>query len=296
MLHSLDSLRCFVAAARLKNFTRAAKINALTPAAFGQRIKQLEQQLGSSLFVRTTRSVQLTASGVALLPWAQRTLDAASGCVQAVLGDEQAAPVEVTIGTRHELGMSWLLPQLDALNKVRPSLRIHLYFGSGPDLLLRTRALDVDCAITSSRFHDAQLDAVRLHREDYALVASAQLLARYPCSKPEHAQRHTLLDISEDLPLFRYYKDAPQGGELRFARVDYLGTIGAIRVRALRGAGVAAIPEYLVRKDLASGRLKRLFPRVSLLHDYFRLVFRAKDPRRTLFQEIAAKLLTVPLR
>jgi DNA-binding transcriptional LysR family regulator len=192
--------------------------------------------------------------------------------------------------------MSWVLPQLDALNKVRPSLRLHLYFGSGPDLLARTRALDVDCAITSSRFHDAQLDAARLHREDYALVASAQLLERLPCSKPEHAQRHVLLDISEDLPLLRYYKDAPAGGDIRFARVDYLGTIGAIRMRALRGTGVAALPEYLVREDLASGRLRRLFPKVKLLHDYFRLVFRANDPRRQLFQDIAAELLTVPLR
>ena len=41
---------------------------ALTPAAFGQRIKQLEEQLGTSLFHRTTRSVRLTESGLALLP------------------------------------------------------------------------------------------------------------------------------------------------------------------------------------------------------------------------------------
>lgn len=296
MLHSLDSLRCFVAAARLKNFSRAAKVNALTPAAFGQRIKQLEEQLGRPLFIRTTRSVQLTQSGVALLPWAQSTLDAALECVRAVAGEDRVPPMEVTIGTRHELGMSWVLPQLDALTKVHSSLRVHLYFGSGPDLLLRTRALDIDCAITSSRFHDAHLDAVRLHREDYVLVASARLLERLPCNKPDQAQQHVLLDISEDLPLFRYYKDAPAGGDIRFNRVDYLGTIGAIRVRALRGAGVAALPEYLVRGDLASGRLERLFPKVELLHDYFRLVFRANDPRRKLFENIAAQLLTAPLK
>ncbi|HEU5076220.1 MAG TPA: LysR family transcriptional regulator [Polyangiaceae bacterium] len=297
MLHSLDNLRCFLAAARLHNFARAAKLNALTPAAFGQRIKQLEEQLGKPLFVRTTRSIQLTEAGSALVPWAQQTLDAADACVRAVSGEPGAPEVELTLGTRHELGMSWLLPQLDGLLAVRSGLRIHMYFGSGPDLLLKTRSLDIDCAITSSRFQDARLDAIRLHREDYVLVAAATLLRRLPLHAPEHAEQHTLLDISADLPLFRYWKDAPHGGErLRFQRIDYLGTIGAIRVRALKGAGVAALPEYLVHHDLARGRLERVFPKVRLLSDYFRLVFRANDPRRALFESLAAKLLEAPLR
>jgi DNA-binding transcriptional LysR family regulator len=297
VLHSLDNLRCFLAAARLRNFARAAKLNALTPAAFGQRIKQLEEQLGKPLFVRTTRSIQLTEAGIAMLPWAQQTLDAADACVRAVSGETAPPEVELTLGTRHELGMSWLLPQLDGLVAIRPSLRIHVYFGSGPDLLLKTRSLDIDCAITSSRFQDARLDAIRLQREDYVLVAAASLLRRVPLSSPEQAGQHTLLDISADLPLFRYWKDAPQGGDrLHFQRIDYLGTIGAIRVRALKGAGVATLPEYLVHHDLARGRLERVFPKVRLLSDYFRLVFRANDPRRPVFEELAAKLLTVPLR
>jgi len=68
MLPSIESLRCFTAAAKLLNFRAAARSVALTPAAFGQRIKQLEEQLGTSLFHRTTRSVRLTESGLALLP------------------------------------------------------------------------------------------------------------------------------------------------------------------------------------------------------------------------------------
>ena len=46
MLPSIDSLRCFQAAARLLNFRAAARSVALTPAALGQRIQKLEEQLG----------------------------------------------------------------------------------------------------------------------------------------------------------------------------------------------------------------------------------------------------------
>lgn len=67
-LPSLDSLRCFAAAARLLNFRAAARTVALTPAALGQRIQKLEEELGAQLFRRTTRSVALTEAGLALLP------------------------------------------------------------------------------------------------------------------------------------------------------------------------------------------------------------------------------------
>ena len=62
-----------------------------------------------------------------------------------------------------------------------------------------------------------------------------------------------------------------------------LGTIEAIRIRALAQAGVAVLPEYLVRKDIAAGRLARILPGVALLSDWFRLVFRTDDPRRSVY-------------
>lgn len=295
-LHSLDSLRCFLAAARLLNFRKAARACALTPAAFGQRIKQLEDQLDVPLFQRTTRSMTLTEAGLSLLPWAERCLGAADEGARAARGETGPPPADLTLGTRQELGMSWVLPQYDRLLASHPWLSLNLYFGSGPDLLLRVRTMEIDCAITSSRLTDAKLDSIRLHREDYVLCGAKKLLERLPLKRPEHAARHTLLDTAPNLPLFKYWQDAPGGGDrLRFGRVISLGGIEAIRARALAGAGVAVLPEYLVRGDLKKGTLRRLFPTVEPLPDYFRLVFRAGDPRRSLFDSIAESMRAVPL-
>ncbi len=298
MLPSIDSLRCFTAAAKLLNFRAAARSVALTPAAFGQRIKQLEEQLGAPLFQRTTRSVRLTESGLALLPAAERCLLAAGDCVRAgAAGSRSLAPMDVTIGTRHELGLSWILPQLDGLTKLQPWLRLHLYFGSGADILMRVRSMEIECAVTSSRLTDPKLDSLRLHREDYVFVGATALLARTPLDRAKHAAAHTLLDTDEGLSLFRYFRDAPSGGDhLRFASVARLGTIEAIRVRAIAQAGVAVLPEYLVRKDIAAGRLARILPGVALLSDWFRLVFRADDPRRSVYEQMAAQMSEVPLK
>ena len=298
MLPAIDSLRCFAAAAKLLHFRAAARSVALTPAAFGQRIKQLEEQLGVTLFARTTRSVQLTEAGLALLPVAERTLLAASECVRVAAAPDRArSPVDVVLGTRHELGLSWILPELDPLARAHPWLRLHLYFGSGSDLLLRVRSMEIDCAVTSTPLSDAKLDAIPLHREDYVLVGAKKLLAGRPLARAEQAEEHTLLDLDASLPLFRYFRDAPRGGNrLRFASILRLGTIEAIRARAVAGAGVAVLPEYLVREDLAKKRLVRLFPRVALLPDWFRLVFRADDARRPIYERIAEHMVACPLR
>jgi DNA-binding transcriptional LysR family regulator len=205
--------------------------------------------------------------------------------------------MEIVIGTRQELGMSWLFPQLDRLSQIYPSLDLHLYFGSGPDLLLRVRTMEIDCAVTSSRSTDPKLDSVRLHREDYVFVGSEALLRKRPLARDEDAKGHTLLDASPDLPLFRYFRDAPGGGDrLTFQRIVRLGSIEAIRQRVAANAGVAVLPEYLVRGELAAKKMRRIFPKVTPIPDYFRLVFRADDTRRPVYVKLAESMLEVPLR
>jgi LysR family glycine cleavage system transcriptional activator len=296
VLPSVESLRCFVEAARLLNFRKAARKVALTPAAFGARIQKLEDELGAPLFQRTTRVVTLTERGLALLPYARRCLDAAEDCVRAARGDKGPPATEIVLGTRHELGMSWVLPQLGTLAAKLPHLELHLYFGSGPDLLIRVRTAEVDCAITSTRFSDRKLDAISLQEERYAFVGDAKLLRRVPLVRPEHAKRHTLLDASTELPLFSYFRDAQKGKTYEFARIVRLGAIGAIHERVRDGAGVAVLPEYLIQGDLAKKRLVRILPAVKPLADYFRLVFRVDDPRRGLFEALAKHLAESPLR
>lgn len=296
-LPPVDSLRCFVAAAQSLNFRAAAREVALTPAALGQRIRAMEAQLGAPLFARTTRSVALTRAGMDLLPRARAALAAVEDCVRAARGDLAPAPVELVLGTRYELGLSWLVPQLDALSAAHPEVTFHLYFGGGDDLLLRLRMREIDCAVTSTRLADPRLASVQLHREEYVFVGARALLAARPFARPEHAARHTLLDVAADLPLFRYWRDAPGGGDrLRFGSVRRVGTIAAIEAMVRAGRGVAVLPRYLVAESIRRRALRVILPAARPLADHFRLVFREGDPREALFHALAATMLRAPLR
>jgi DNA-binding transcriptional LysR family regulator len=239
----------------------------------------------------------LTRAGRDLVPYAERALAAAGNCARAARGEADHAPVDLVIGTRHELGMSFLLPLLPVLATVRPALALHLYFGSSTDLLVRVRSLDIDCAVGSMRTTDLRLEALPLHKEEYVFVGQPRLLAKIPLRRPEHAAAHTLIDAHADLPLFAYFRDAARDRDrIQFARVLRVGTIDAIRACVLRGMGVGVLPRYFVARDLARKRLVPILPSIEPLHDHFRLIFRRDDARRTLFEELAARIRSAPLR
>ncbi|WP_437717760.1 LysR family transcriptional regulator [Sorangium sp. So ce448] len=296
LLPSLENLACFEAAARTLNFRTAARAVALSPAAFGQRIRQIEEQVGAALFERTTRRVQLTPRGLALLPRARQCLALAEDCLRSAMGPAPA-PVELTLGTRFELGMSWIVPQLGALTRRRPELTLHLYFGASDDLLKRLYDRSVDCVVTSARWCATSLAAETLHEERYAFVASPKLLRREAFARPEHASRHCLLDIDPTMPLFRYLADQAGGaGCFAFARHRWVGLGAAIKALVLAGEGVAVLPRHMVAAELRGGKLKRLLPSAPLARDHFRLIYRRDDPRSSLYAKLAESLRAVPIQ
>ena len=290
---SLESLRCFLAGAKHLNFRQAASEVALTPTAFSQRIKQLEGVLGSLLFHRTTRKVTLTRAGLSLVPVALETIQSAHRCVEVVLQGTEP-PVHLTLGTRYELGLSWLLPSILRLEDERPTWEINTYFGSGDDILDQLKSGSVDCVVTSAPVARADWEAQVLHPETYALVGSAELLERLPLDRPDEAVHHTLLDTDRSLPLSRYLIGA-HNPELPFGQIRFCGTGAAILEMVRAGRGLAVLPEYMITHDLTEGTLRALLPELSVLTDTFRLLYHKDHPLFPMLESLARFLRTQPL-
>jgi len=290
-LPSVDSLRCFVAAAQQLNFRRAAAEVALTPAALSQRIKQLEDQLGCVLFDRSSRHVALTPSGTALLERARPALEALRACAD--VADSGPSRLRLTIGTRFELGMSYLLPAILELRTSKPHWRVEPVFGSGPEILERLERGAVDAIVTSAPVADALWESMVLHPEAYELVGAPSLIARTPLRAPEDSAAHVLLDVDGDLPLARYALSVCPG--LSFGDVWRVGTGAAVHTLARAGQGVAVLPTHMVEADLREGRLVRLLPELALLGDTFRLIHRRESPLTDALAELAEVLRARPL-
>lgn len=290
----VDALRCFLEAANSLNFATASRAMHLTPAALGQRIKQLEELVGEPLFERSRRGVTLTLRGSALVPLAQTAVDAVAAC--ASQPQEAELSGEVTIGVRHDLAVGWLGPALPRLVKTAPRLNVHLRVAPGSELVHRLRLSEIDCAVTPTRMTDSKLEVLTLHEEQMAFVASAELLAERPISSPSDVLAHRLLDLSRDLPLFAYFRDAaPTLDNLHFSAITYTGTIAAMRTLVLQGFGVGVLPTHAILRELKQKKLKRLFPKISLRPSQLRLAYRMNDPRRALFEWLANELRKMPI-
>ncbi len=291
-LPPVDSLRCFVAAAEQLSFRRAAAEVALTPAAFSQRIKQLEELVDCKLFDRSPRQVSLTLEGQALLGKAREALDQLRQCRDIAAQGERV--VRLKLGTRFELGVSWLVPYVSGLRKRRPNWTVDLVFGSGPEILERLDAGRVDAVVTSAPTAKAEWAAEVLHPEAYAFVAARSLVDERPLQQPADAAAHVLLDVDGDLPLARYLLAVCPG--LQFADVWRAGTGAAVLALALDGHGVAVLPRYMIADELAGGRLVLLLPEFEPLSDTFRLLYRAGSPLAEALVELADDLRASPLR
>jgi DNA-binding transcriptional LysR family regulator len=121
----LRQLEQFVAVAEENNFTRAALRCQIVQSALSTSIRALERDLGTALFIRTTRRVELTATGHALLPEARRVLAAAASARDAV--DQSVGRVRGNIA----IGLVWgtIAPVLLAYRQAFPDVEIALRQG-----------------------------------------------------------------------------------------------------------------------------------------------------------------------
>ena len=291
-LPTVENLRCFLAAAEHLNFRRAAEEVALTPTAFGQRIKQIEEQLDETLFERTTRRVELTAAGRRLVPVARSVLREARRCMETV-HEERNPPARFVCGTRFELGLSWILPSLVEMREERPNWDVDLYFGSGPDILERLRGGQVDCVVTSAPVAEKEWHAEVLHPERYTFVGAPDLLDEIPFRGPEDAGEHVLLDVDSSLPLTRYMTSSV--GEMEFRDIWICGTGAAMQQLAVAGEGVAVLPVYMIEDELEAGTLEVIYPAGDLLTDSFRLLYRSGSPLAGVLRSFAEFLRKRPL-
>ncbi len=252
-LPSLNALRAFEAAARLRSVGAAAAELHVTHGAVSRQVRLLEETLALALFERDGRGIRPTAAG--------RRLQASASAAFAQLQDTLAElrrpprPSALVLGCPGSVVARWMIPRLQALQRDLPGLTLHLSAHEGdpmPDpegldaaLLLgrapwpagwEVHALAPERIgpVLSPRFADAPVLA---GAAPAALLEQALLhTVSRPQAWPTWAERHGLA------PAALRYGTA-------FEHLYYL------LEAAVAGIGVAIAPQPLVADDLASGRL-----------------------------------------
>lgn len=269
-MRRLQAMELFVSAVREGSFSAAGRRAGLSPASVSRQMAALEASLGVQLLNRTSRTLTLTEAGreylARLEPILQDIADA-----EAAAAALQATPRgTLRVHSRLMFGMRVVAPLMPAFQARYPELRVELRLTEFP---VRMAEEEVDVELRLSPPADAALMQRRLLRCERMLVASPAYLARMPrVAVPRDLlaqQCITYWQGPEDV-VWRFL-DQGVLEELTIPARFTTNNGEVLREMALAGHGIALLDDYTVRDELASGRLRRLLPRLRVTNTGFDL-------------------------
>lgn len=282
-LPPLPAIRCFEAAARLSSFTRAAEELGMTQAAVSYQIKHLEERLGSPLFLRGPRGVELTEAGRRLAP----AVANAFAALRAAFADlAEGAGGVLSVTATPTFASNWLVPRLGCFQIAHPEIAVRLDVNGR--LVDFTRE-EVDIGIRSGPGDWPGLAAHRLMASDYTPMLSPRLIAKSGrLEKPGDLLKLPLIDPTD--PWWRDWfsaagVDAPDLSRRTEMRV---GAQNLAAQAALAGTGAAILTPAFYAAELADGRLVQPFPLVRGSGSSYWLVYleaRRRAPKIRAFRD-----------
>ncbi|CDX18170.1 putative DNA-binding transcriptional regulator [Mesorhizobium sp. ORS 3324] len=259
MQNRLDGLYEFLAVAEAGSFTTAARRLLTTKSVISDRVRALEDRLGSRLFDRTTRRVHITEAGRIFLAHARRIAseaDAAENALQDLSGEPRGL---LRVATTVNFAALFIAPLLAEFRRTNPMVDIEILAEevvrdpaeAGADVAIRFGAIERQSAI-----------ARRIAPVHYILCAARSYLdAQGIPEKPSELAGHICLAFRDVAPWSpwrlrrgsEYFELVPRDG---------VSTRNGIVHRALilAGHGIGMINWLAVADAIADGSIVRLFP------------------------------------
>lgn len=279
-----EGINEFVQVAETESFTRAAKNLAISTPQVSRQISALEKRLSIKLLYRTTRKVSLTQEGEVFYQHCRSVLDGLDAAERAVTNLQSRPKGKIRLTAPVTYAELRILPLLNNFLQQHPDVQLSVN--------LTNQQLDLveegyDIAIRLGKLVDSTMMAKKLSERRSYICASPSYLKRHgaPHSLSELASHNCLLGT---LDRWRF----KEGGRQKRMRVTGNLTCNSgsgLLDAALKGLGLAQLPDYYVESHIEKGRLvsvldqfaetgegvwavyphnRQLSPRIRLLVDY----------------------------
>ena len=259
MKHSLQQMAAFAETARHGSFAAAARELGSAPSTLAKAVARLEAALQVKLFHRTTRQVSLTPDGERLYARCERLLGELEALQAEASGSREEPVGLLRVDLPIVMGREFILPLLARMAQDHPRLQLDVRLQDAYADLVKE---GIDVAVRLGPLKDSTLVAQRIASQSMVLVASRRYLE-------ERGTPRRLEDLAlHEALVFRMPtsgRDRPwhfrQGGRdveiqpaARIRINDGEGIVAAVRL----GLGLAQLPDYFLRKELASGEVVEL--------------------------------------
>ncbi len=252
---SIEALIAFEAAARHQSFTRSADELALTQSAVGRQIACLEEYVGVPLFNRIRKRLTLTDVGELYARQVRAALEKIEGDTLEAMAHRGAGGV-LELAVIPTFATRWLIPRLPSFYAAHADITLNLTTRAEPFMFEGT---SFDAAIHFGNPVWPGTVARHLFGEELTPVCSPSLLAQGhqdPSVLPAEAlSGFTLLHQSARPHAWRQWLTEAGLPEVPCMRGQRYELFSMLVEAARAGLGVAIVPRFFVRNELASGEL-----------------------------------------
>ncbi len=254
----LGQIEGFVEVARRRNVTRAAEALAITQPALTARLKGLERELRTTLFVRTSHGIRLTEAGRAFLPYAERVADTVGEArnVMAGLGTGRAG--KLALGAAPAVS-TYVLPEiLKRFRATHPNVKLSVRTGHSEEILDLVLREEVELGLIRTLRHP-DIESLPLFDDELVLVADPQhRFAAAAKIRIEQIAEEQLIMFDRASSYTEQTAALFRDAGVVVRDVMELDNIDAAKKMVEQGLGVALLPRSAVRADLAAGALREV--------------------------------------
>ena len=169
----LRSLHYFATVAEELSFTRAAERLGMSQPPLSSQIKGLEEELGVTLFLRGRRGLKLTEAGSLLYRRAKQLLELSEQTRQEILSLDGLSG-DLRISLVEDRAPYLLARWLAGFRLEYPQVRVHLWNGSGDEVMERLNRGLADLALVAAPYNPEQLDGFFVGREPWVAILSRE--------------------------------------------------------------------------------------------------------------------------
>jgi LysR family transcriptional regulator for bpeEF and oprC len=253
----LDAMQAFVRVIEKGSFSAVARERGIGQPAVSKQISALEEELGTELIYRTSRSIALTEAGRDFYGSALRILDDFENAASRI-GRGQTAPkglIRVTVPPT--FARLHMVSKLPAFFAAYPDMAVEMSTSESPATIIED---GFDLAIHSGDLPDSTLVARRLGQTMTVLVATPQYLARYGAPEsPEDLNRFRSVVFVEGGSTQPWsFGDGDAVKRVVPTGVFRTGDMEQMRMGVLEHLGIAQAPAWLFAAELREGTVVRL--------------------------------------
>ena len=259
MYISLDSYRVFCCVAQCRSFTKAAEMLYSNQPNVTRAIKKLEQALGCALFIRSSRSVQLTPEGEALYTHVKEAMQQIQAGEETVLRHTTLRSGTVSIGTSEIALHQVLLPALEWFRKEYPEIRLRIFNSNSQQAVSALKDGLVDFSLLTLPAEQAE----QYHRTDIAAFQEVPVCGRcfFDGTAPQNLEeisQFPLISLCGGTSTHTLYSAWFRRHGLTFAPDIEAATADQILPLVRAGLGIGFLPEKTAREAEADGSIRIL--------------------------------------